>query len=635
MTNDTRYANQWHLARINIEAAWAVSTGEGITIAVLDGGVHPHPDLVANLLPGWCVITESSTFSVVDEHGTTCAGLAAAVTNNSLGHAGVAPDAKILPIRVRTTSSTAQTRIIQGLVKAAEMGARVASVSIATAPAGIGGAVSEFERFGGVAVLGMSNNIQESFDVDHPAPILVGGTQPDNTTFFEWGVKIDIVAPATNLDVFTASGEPPTYGYGTNAGNSYAVPQVAGVAALILALRPELGAADVKGILYQSANDTINPAWQPGWDKFKGWGLLDAGAALALAQTWDPVGWRYPEVAIVSPAPGVVPTGESSIVVYAIDDVEVAKVELLVDDVVVGALTSAPYEFSWTPPYAGTYILTARATDNIGQETVSSPVSVTAMGLYSTSGETTSTALPALDPCKSYDVRVRAVNSGGPGPWSAWETQGLTCTVPDVPVADVRFVKDGDIVIAYRQGARATGHEYRVDGGSWLAASNPMTVPLTSSPQAFELRAFNGAGSSSAVSITLPAASTLPVYVSPVADISQGAWEPSSGSDLFAMLDEGSASDVDYIDAPVPTTCELQLDAAIDPASSMGHVLRYRLLPGSGYVKASLKSGSTTIATWGPHRLTETATDYAQRLSIAQADAITDYSDLRVVFEAL
>ncbi len=125
-----------------------------------------------------------------------------------------------------------------------------------------------------------------------------------------------------------------------------------------------------------------------------------------------------------------------------------------------------------------------------------------------------------------------------------------------------------------------------------------------------------------------------PQLLAPVSDVSTGDWTASSGSDLYAMLDESSYSDADYILTDSESSCTLAFAAASDPASSTGHVLRYRLLAGSGSVTATLKQGSTTIASWGPHTLTGSAQDFAQTLSAGEADSITDYSALRVEFTA-
>ena len=134
------------------------------------------------------------------------------------------------------------------------------------------------------------------------------------------------------------------------------------------------------------------------------------------------------------------------------------------------------------------------------------------------------------------------------------------------------------------------------------------------------------------VPLWIPVSGSAPQLLVPISDVSAGAWTPSSGSDLYAMLDESTYSDTDYIVTSSASTCEMRVTTASDPSVSTGHILRYRLLAGSGSITAILKQGATTIASYGPHTLTGAAQDFSQTLTGGQADSITDYTDLRVVF---
>ena len=135
--NDTQYGQQWHyfeaMAGINLPAAWDKSTGSGVVVAVLDTGYRPHADLAANVLPGYDMIIDTFVANdgtardngardpgdtgddvstgacggglpLEDEasrwHGTHAVGTIAAVSNNASGVAGVAFNAKVLPVRV-------------------------------------------------------------------------------------------------------------------------------------------------------------------------------------------------------------------------------------------------------------------------------------------------------------------------------------------------------------------------------------------------------------------------------------------------------------------------------------------------------------------------------------------------------
>lgn len=164
--------------------------------------------------------------------------------------------------------------------------------------------------------------------------------------------------------------------------------------------------------------------------------------------------------------------------------------------------------------------------------------------------------------------------------------------------------------------------DYSGNGRDW-SAQGTLTVESQTPPVSW------GASPIIVLSVTV-----ITQKLAPVSDVSAGSWTPSSGSDLYAMLDETAASDADYIQATSATTCTLALASGSDPSSSTGHILRYRLLAGSGQVTATLKQGTTTIASFGPHTLTGAAQDFAQTLSAGQADSITDYSALRVEFTA-
>ncbi|MFD0322210.1 S8 family serine peptidase [Lysobacter gummosus] len=131
--NDTRFGDQWHYADsavgIRAPTAWNTSTGTGVVVAVIDSGILSHTDLNANILPGYDMISSTTGFSDAEcqqagaspgcgksddgngrdsnpndssniVHGTHVAGTIAAVTNNAAGVAGVAYNAKVVPVRV-------------------------------------------------------------------------------------------------------------------------------------------------------------------------------------------------------------------------------------------------------------------------------------------------------------------------------------------------------------------------------------------------------------------------------------------------------------------------------------------------------------------------------------------------------
>jgi hypothetical protein len=119
----------------------------------------------------------------------------------------------------------------------------------------------------------------------------------------------------------------------------------------------------------------------------------------------------------------------------------------------------------------------------------------------------------------------------------------------------------------------------------------------------------------------------------PTADISKGAWQASTGSDLYAVIDEVTLDPTDYISTSTPSSCEVALGPIIDPGTSSGQVVRYEAhASGSGNLTVTLKQGAATIASRVHASLPTVETIHELVLTGPECDAITDYSDLRLVF---
>lgn len=124
-------------------------------------------------------------------------------------------------------------------------------------------------------------------------------------------------------------------------------------------------------------------------------------------------------------------------------------------------------------------------------------------------------------------------------------------------------------------------------------------------------------------------------YARPASTVIPGAWLPSSGDSLAAMLDEPSADSTDFIYTNTPGTVELALNPVVDPGTSKGQVVRYQASSetGNGLI-VKLKQGDVDIAEWRHAVLPSAPTVFAQPLTAPQCDCITDYADLRLSFEA-
>jgi hypothetical protein len=144
----------------------------------------------------------------------------------------------------------------------------------------------------------------------------------------------------------------------------------------------------------------------------------------------------------------------------------------------------------------------------------------------------------------------------------------------------------------------------------------------------------------------IPGEEILPQEAAPVSDVDAGGWTPSTGGDLFAMIDESTPSDADYILSAVspvsPDICEIAIDATDNPHQSddgESHIISYRIgknLSSGDQIDITVRlmMGATEIASW-EHTDVDALTTYAQELSNSEANAITDYSDLRLVFESV
>jgi hypothetical protein len=126
--------------------------------------------------------------------------------------------------------------------------------------------------------------------------------------------------------------------------------------------------------------------------------------------------------------------------------------------------------------------------------------------------------------------------------------------------------------------------------------------------------------------------------VRPDADDSAGAWLPSTGSDLYAMVDEAVLDDGDYIYTDSASTCRLSLGAMTDPGVNYAHRINYRI-KGNGSVTITVRLGatSTTVATWTHNPAPSSLTTYTQTLASGDVDtfrANSGYSNGWIEFEA-
>ncbi len=306
--NDTLYPSQWHLQQLNMEDAWDISTGEGVTVAVIDSGVNPNgiDSFGGRLLPGYNgirnVVGNAEDFNA---HGTHVAGTVGQETNNGIGVAGVAFDATIMPIKVLNRRGSGRaTSVANGIMWAADNGADIINMSL-------GGSNSvtilesavQYAYGRGLTVIVASGNEAGpvGFPAAYPEAIAVGSVDINkNLAYYSnFGPEQELVAPGgdTTVDIdgdgnadgvlqetflISLGFKNFALGWGNYffQGTSMASPHVAGVAALVLAKNPGWGPEEVRTALTATAED-LGPS---GRDDSFGYGLVDPVAALEYTE---------------------------------------------------------------------------------------------------------------------------------------------------------------------------------------------------------------------------------------------------------------------------------------------------------------------------------------------------------------
>lgn len=235
--NDPRYGEQYAPQLVGAEEAWDVTQGSSdVTVAIVDTGVdYTHPDLEEKVVKGKDFIDNDDDPMDENMHGTHCAGIAAALTNNGVGIAGMAPEVTILAERVLDANGSGTLdSVAQGITHAADEGADVISLSLGSAQGAttLEEAVNYAASKGSVVVAAAGNESTSSpsYPAYYEAAIAVAATDSNDriASFSNYGDWVDVAAPGVNILSTVPGG-----GYQTASGTSMATPLVAGQAALL------------------------------------------------------------------------------------------------------------------------------------------------------------------------------------------------------------------------------------------------------------------------------------------------------------------------------------------------------------------------------------------------------------------
>lgn len=300
-SNDPLGSYQWHFPLVQSDEAWILSTGVGVTVAVLDTGLTTGgDDGIGCVVSGYDTVNGDAYPADGDGHGTHVSGTIAQNTNNNIGVAGLAHSACIMPVKVLDDNGSGSfADIADGIYYAVDNGARVINMSLGTnARYGVTNdpvfdPALDYAYGKSVTVVCASGNDGSRKNISYPAiyptTIAVGAVdvQSKVTRYSNKGNNLDIVAPGgdngkdLNGDGFADGVLQETYingewGYWFYSGTSMASPHVAAVAAMLYAYDTSHTPDSILQALVSTAQD-LN---ESGFDKTSGYGLVQAYKAL-------------------------------------------------------------------------------------------------------------------------------------------------------------------------------------------------------------------------------------------------------------------------------------------------------------------------------------------------------------------
>nr|QLK01165.1 type VII secretion-associated serine protease mycosin [Micromonospora carbonacea] len=323
----------WALTRLDPSSAWRTTRGEGVTVAVIDSGVSAtHPLLRGQVRPGRDFNALPRNEGQCDEagHGTIVAGIIAGREGTGAPFTGIAPAARILPVRVlpdarRTSDEGLPAQIGLAIRWAVDQGADVVNLSLVTLPRPELAAAVEYALSKGVVVVAAAGNRQEqqqnlpAYPAAYPGVIAVAGVDAKggHVGTSVSGDYVDVAAPG--LDILGPAPRGQGYLAEPQGGTSFAAAYVSGVAALVRAAHPDLTPEQVAYRLTRTAD---NPP--DGHNAEVGYGVVNPyravtsvlgtrtdpppGALPAPAPPRDPLGWQR-AVAVWVAAVGAVLAG--------------------------------------------------------------------------------------------------------------------------------------------------------------------------------------------------------------------------------------------------------------------------------------------------------------------------------------
>ncbi len=325
--DDYYFSSQWNLlntgqifgtpgADIDMLPAWGIATGhESVIVGIVDSGIDfDHPDLAGKILPGYDYANNDDNPQDDHGHGTHVSGIAAAITDNTIGVAGVAPESRILPVKALNSGNWGYYSWWTSAIEfAVDNGAHVINMSMggSSYSSSMRDAVI-YARDAGVpinAAMMNENNSVPYYPAAYSETIAVGSTDRDDyrSSFSSYGAHIDLCAPGSSIWSTLWNDT-----YSPWNGTSMATPHVTGTMALLLSREPWLDVEDLRARARDTSEDEVGRASEdtPGWDQYHGDGRLNAHNALLAGDACNLVTTILDSPATVAPGGELRFTGE-------------------------------------------------------------------------------------------------------------------------------------------------------------------------------------------------------------------------------------------------------------------------------------------------------------------------------------
>jgi len=389
--NDPGWNQQWGPQKIQADWAWNTTLGNrSVLIAIVDTGVdYTHPDIAANYVTGGYDWINNDADPKDDYgHGTHCAGIAAAVINNSIGIAGLA-QVRVMTEKVLDADGWGTyASVAQGIIHATDQGANVISMSLGgDADEAVCRDAVKYAYEHGVLIVASAGNDGSTFP-NYPAyyeEVIAVSATDQNDALAYWSTRgnwIELAAPG--VDIYSTM---PTYhvtmndygfamNYANMSGTSMACPHVTGLAALIWSRFPN-ATRDWVAVRLKTTTDDLG---EPGFDINYGYGRINARKATESLPDHDLLIFDLKKPKYIQP--GELVRYNFTVVNAGMEEEHNVSVQFLVNDTLMDSRLLENLEnynlslvdFSWNPSTEGTYNITSRIVPVEGENTTTNNV---------------------------------------------------------------------------------------------------------------------------------------------------------------------------------------------------------------------------------------------------------------------